>query len=95
MDSLQRYVPLGYAQISSLDSAKGLGTIPAGATVAVIIPQAQAVRFRDDGTAPTGISGMPIAVGQEFVYSGSLSAFAVIEQAASAVLNVAFYRGVG
>jgi hypothetical protein len=91
MDSTLRYLPLGVVQITALSAAKGL-TVPAGANVAVIIPEAQAVRYRDDGTAPTATVGIPIAVGQEFVYAGSLSTIEFIEQTASAKLNVAFYK---
>lgn len=82
--------PLGYEQITSLSAAAGL-TVPAGATVAVIIATAQAVRWRDDGTNPTGTVGMPLAVNTELTYSGTLSAIKFIESAASAVLNVSYY----
>jgi ribulose-5-phosphate 4-epimerase/fuculose-1-phosphate aldolase len=44
MDSTLRYLPLGVVQITALSAAKGL-TVPAGANVAVIIPEAQAVVY--------------------------------------------------
>lgn len=94
MDSTLRYLPLGIVQITALSAAKGL-TVPAGANVAVISPETQAVRYRDDGTAPTATVGIPIAVSQEFVYTGSLSTIEFIEQTASAKLNVAFYKIAG
>ena len=81
---------LGYEQISSLDTAKGL-TPPAGATFAVIQPQTQAVRWRDDGTDPSGSVGMPLAVGADLEYGGPLDRIRFIEQTASAVLNVSYY----
>ena len=45
---------LGYQQITSLSSATGL-TVPQGATLALIVPETQNVRWRDDGTNPTEI----------------------------------------
>lgn len=82
--------PLGYQQITSLSSATGL-TVPRGATVALIQPETQAVRWRDDGTNPTASVGMPIAVGETLPYIGYLENIKFIEQTASAVLNVAYY----
>ena len=82
---------LGYQQITSLSSATAL-TIPAGCALAIVIPQTQAVRWRDDGTNPTGSVGYPLAVGQELYYdSASLPALKFIEQTASAAINVCYY----
>ena len=81
--------PVGYQQITSLSSATGL-TIPANARWALIVPQTQAVRWRDDAN-PTGTVGMPLAVGQVLQYTGNLSSIKFIEQTASAALNVAYY----
>lgn len=95
MDGLQRYTALGYQQIASgLSAALGL-TVPVGATVAVIVAEAQAVRFRDDGTNPTATVGIPLAVAQEFFYTGPLANIKFIEQTASAKLNVSYYKGGG
>ena len=60
---------LGYEQITSLSSTKGL-TLPAvdangmkcTPAIAIIIAEAQGVRWRDDGTAPTASVGMPLPV---------------------------------
>lgn len=84
-------IPLGYQQLSSLSSAQAL-TVPAGSRYARIIPQTQAVRWRDDGTNPSATVGMPVAVGETLVYAGDLKAIKFFEQAASAVLNIAYYR---
>jgi hypothetical protein len=82
---------LGYQQITSLSSSTAL-TVPAGTQVVIMKPAAQAVRFRDDGTAPTGSIGYPIAVGTEYIYTaGSPAAIRVIESAASATLDVLYY----
>lgn len=82
--------PLGYQQITSLSASTAL-TVPAGCTRAVVVATAQAVRWRDDGTAPTSTIGMPLAVGTERVFTGGLSAIRFIEQSASAVLNISYY----
>jgi hypothetical protein len=86
-----RYVPLGYQQITSLSSAAGLA-IPTGATAALVAVEGAAVRYRDDGSAPTATVGMPLAVGQTFFYSGTLSRIQFIEQSASASVSVSYYR---
>jgi hypothetical protein len=88
----------GYQQITSLSSAQSL-TVPdknpqgsAGTpTVAIIRCETQAVRWRDDGTAPTASVGMPLAVGDTLVYDGDLKKIQFIEQTASAKLNVSLY----
>ncbi|MES2167967.1 MAG: hypothetical protein V4458_13200 [Pseudomonadota bacterium] len=87
----QPSVPLGYEQITGLSAAKGL-TVPAGATFAIITADTQDVRYRDDGAAPTASIGMPLVKGAIFQYSGTLSKIKFIEQSASAVLNVSYYR---
>lgn len=81
---------LGYQQITSLSSAASL-TVPAGATMAVIVPDTQGVRWRDDGVAPTASVGMPVAAGVMLNYDGDLKRIQFIQQTASAVLNVSYY----
>jgi hypothetical protein len=83
-------VCLGYQQITSLSSAQSL-TVPLGATLAVVIPEGIAVRWRDDGVDPTGAVGMPLALGTVLSYDGDLSRIRFIQQAASATLNVSYY----
>ena len=85
--------PLGYQQITAPAASTAL-TVPAGAKLALISVSTQAVRFRDDGTAPTASIGFPLPVtgtGSFFVYSGSLAAFQVIQQASGAVLDILYY----
>lgn len=89
---------LGYQQITSLSGSTAL-TVPATdaygnklkPTVAFIVAESQAVRWRDDGTAPTASVGMPLAVGEPFAYDGDLTRIRFIEQTASATLNIAYY----
>ena len=81
---------LGYQQITSL-SASTARTVPVGATLALIVAETQAVRWRDDGTAPSATVGMPLATGVSLSYDGDLNAVRFIQQTASATLNVSYY----
>ncbi len=85
------YTPLGYQQITSLTTAQHL-TPPAGATVAIVTCETAAVRYRDDGTAPTAGIGMPLAVGGQLTYSGSLTAIQFIAQTGNPVLDISYYK---
>lgn len=87
------FTPLGYQQITSLSASTAL-TIPTGASVAVITIETQAVRYRDDGVAPTGSVGWPIAVGQPVPFYGAaeIAALRFIEQTASAKIDVNYYK---
>ena len=88
---------LGYQQITP-NTATGL-TVPARApdgskqqaTFAIITPEGQNVRWRDDGTAPTATVGMPLAAGTSLSYDGDLKAIRFIQQAATGYLNVSYY----
>lgn len=92
---------LGYQQFTSLGSAINLSTstpavgstgIPAGAWYAVITIEGAGIRWRDDGTSATASVGMPQSLGQTFVYTGSFSKMTIIQQSASATINVSYYR---
>lgn len=95
---------LGYAQFAaaSIDSAQLVSSltfsgqsaakIPPGTQLLLIIPEAQAIRWRDDGTAPTAAVGQPLAVGAELRYTAQgFANLRVIGQAANAVLNITAY----
>jgi hypothetical protein len=82
---------LGYQQITSLSTAQPL-TVPAGAARALVQPESQSVRWRDDGTAPTASVGNILAVGDTLEYdSASLAVVKFIEITASAKLNIHYY----
>lgn len=84
-------VCLGYQQYTSLSSATGLSNIPQGATLALITPETQSIRWRDDGTDPTASVGMPVTAGAYLSYDGDLNRIKFIQQSASAKINVSFY----
>jgi hypothetical protein len=89
---------LGYQQITSLSSATGL-TVPTRdlnglnqkPVIALITPETQAVRWRDDDVNPTASVGMPLAAGVTLQYDGDLTKIKFIEQTASAKINVSYY----
>jgi hypothetical protein len=84
-------VPAGYQQITDVAASVGL-TVPTGSVLALVQAQDQAVMWRDDGTDPTGTVGMVLSAGETLVYNGDLSAIEFIETAASAKLNVSYYK---
>jgi len=85
------FTPLGYQQLTSLSGATSL-TVPQAAKIAEICVETQPVRYRDDGSAPSSTVGMPVAAGVCFQYSGNLNAIQFIQQAASATVDVLYYR---
>lgn len=92
-------VPRGFQQIVSATLASSTAlTIPTGGDgkepdYAVIHTDTQAVRYRDDGTAPTASIGMRLAVGAELTVEGpQMKAVRFIFESAGANLNVSYYR---
>jgi hypothetical protein len=89
---------IGYQQITSLAVSSAL-TVPTRdanglfvkPTVAVIVPETQGVRWRDDGVAPTASAGMPLAAGVTLQYDGDLTKIRFIEQLSGAKLNITYY----
>lgn len=94
-DSGVRRVPCGYQQLTTLSAAIAL-TVPTTCggpvSMALITAEAQAVRYRDDGTDPSATVGMPLAVGVALTYEGRITAIKFFEQTGGAKLNVLFYR---
>jgi hypothetical protein len=91
-------VCIGYQQITSLSSAQNL-TVPLldktglnqRPTFALITPLTAAVRWRDDGTAPTASVGMPLAAGVTLQYDGDLNKIQFIQNGGTAELNISYY----
>jgi hypothetical protein len=86
---------LGYCQLS-VTTAVALSTcsggIPTGAVIVYITPETAAIRWRDDGTAPTTTVGNPVGAGAQLVYAGPLLAMQIIAQAGTATVNANFYK---
>lgn len=90
-----QFVPLGYQPLTTLTAAQKL-TVPPGANFALIKAEAQAVRWRDDGVAPTTSVGMPmLATDNALEYSGTLTNLQFIAETTGAILNVSYYRIAG
>ena len=81
---------LGYQQITATGTAVGL-TVPSGANFAMIVGEAQALRWRDDGVDPTTTVGMPLSVGVDFSYDGDLNRIKFIAAVAGAIINISYY----
>jgi len=86
---------LGQQQIASFSTAKGW-TVPSGTTLALVTAETNAVRWRDDGTAPTASVGYPLAVGSELAYdvvvgSPGWEQMLFIPQTGSATLDITYY----
>lgn len=96
----QTMVPLGYCQVlaAGLASAVKLsaacsGGIPTGATMVYLQAETANVRYRDDGTAPTGSAGNLLVSGsQGILYTGPVGNLQFIIGSAGAILDVGFYR---
>lgn len=86
------YVSAGAGQYGLALTAATALTVPTGAVMAEICAEAQAVRYRDDGTAPTASVGIPIAAGACIQYVGPLADLKFIQEAASATLDVSYYK---
>lgn len=87
-------IPNGYQQITSLSSATAL-TVPDKSCLAVIQPESQNVRYRDDGSNPTASVGMKVVANDILFYTGDFAAIKFIEETTSAKLNVTYYRNNG
>ncbi len=86
------YTPLGFRQVTSTASAFALPTPPAGTRRVIVQAEAQALRWRDDGTDPTATVGMTIVSGGELRYDGAtVGALKLIAASAGAIANIAYY----
>lgn len=92
------YQAIGYCQMTSLATAKAVatancttGSVPANVKVTEICVSTQAVRYRDDGGTPTASIGIPVPAGNCFQYAGPIAALVIIQQSASASVDLSFY----
>lgn len=86
----------GFQQMGSLASATAL-TVPQASKIAEICVENGAIRYRDDGTAPTASVGIQVASSSAttpfcFQYSGPLPALQMINSTGTPSVFVAYYR---
>jgi hypothetical protein len=84
------YKTIGFQQLATLTASTGL-TVPVGARCAYIQCEAQAVRMRGDGTAPTAAIGLRLTTtAAPFFYQGDLASLRFIEEVAGGKINCEF-----
>lgn len=91
-------VPAGYEQLAVAATAVPPVSFPAatlnrpGATGVLITVETAAVRWRDDGVAPTASVGNPLDTGMPFFYTGDPANLQFIRQTStSAVVNFNYF----
>lgn len=85
----RQQLPLGLESFSDLSTVKYLSP-PKKTAYAEVQAHTKAVRWRDDGTAPTATIGHLIPAGKTFRYVGT-GQFGIIEAEASATATVTYY----
>lgn len=86
------YTALGYQQVTATGTVFTLPSPPVGTRRVIIQAEVQAIRWRDDATAPTATVGMLIAAGGELRYDGAnMAAFRGIAATAGAIANISYY----
>lgn len=94
-DSGIRRVPCGYwqATVTTLTAVSIPAACGSNPSLAVIKAEAQALRYRDDGTAPTATVGQPIATSDiPIQYEGTISALQFIAQTSGGIVDILFYK---
>lgn len=87
------YKPAGYEQKTVSSSSVTLASVPSNANFALIKVTGANVRYRDDGTDPTGSAGFPLAVDDILRYRGNPSSLEFIrDDASDATLEVLYYK---
>ena len=84
-------VPVSYQQMTSITGAT-TPTYTAGAAFCLIQAEANSLRYRDDGTSPTGTVGQVIASGSTVAYTGDLTLLKIIQAGGGAIANVTCYK---
>ena len=86
----------GYQQLTVSTTATSL-TVPAGATLGVMIVETNAIRYRDDGTAPTSAVGALFtanAAAPPFPICGNatLQRAQLIRSSADSAVSILYYK---
>lgn len=90
----QTLTPLGYQQLAVSNTAVGF-TLPATSRpvrVAIVMVEANPIRYRDDGTNPTATVGTLINPNVSVVVCGAaINRFRAIRSGSDAVLSINYY----
>lgn len=78
-------------QVTGLSAVKAL-VVPAAASMAIITVESKTVRWRDDGTDPTTSVGQRLLPNVPWICTTELRSLRFIEEAASAKINVSYYK---
>jgi hypothetical protein len=102
---VQRYSSLGYCQMTVLTSAKTMitancstGAVPAlvgsaANAIAEICVSGAAIRYSSNpAITPTALIGIPVSTNTCFQYSGPITNLQLIQQAATATVDIEFFQ---
>lgn len=86
--------PAGWETTTLTSTTAGTLTIPTDARYAKIKVLTQAVRYRDDGTAPSSVLGYSVAANGEIdlISYEQMENFKIIAQESGAVLEILYYK---
>ena len=82
--------PRVFVRITSLGSAVACPS--SSGTTVIFQPEAQSIRWRPDGIAPTAAVGFLVTAGTTVKYTGDLTKVKFIEVAGGGTLNVAVFE---
>jgi len=86
--------PLGFCQIAvstAVTLSSACANYPSNSNAIVVVVETAAVRWRDDGTAPTSSVGMFLDIGSTLTYMGDISKVQFVAVSGSPVIDVSFY----
>ena len=86
--------PLGFEQFT-VTTSQYLPNVPKSASYAYVQSQGGLLRWRDDGTAPTGDIGHLLDDGDDVFYLGDLNKFQVVKESAEVAtteMSVSYYE---
>ncbi len=86
--------PAEYSAVATITSATAVElTAPTGARYAVVKVISNPIRVRDDGTAPTSVSGFSLEVGDivNLLSREQIAGFKAIAQDGNAGLEISYY----
>lgn len=72
---IAKYVISGSAVVTLADTPTVGIALPATAYEAIIVPEDQAIRWRDDGTSPNATTGLPLYAKAFLEFDGDLQKF--------------------